>query len=292
MEPTRITVVGGRRVAWTEHGDPGGAPVVFLHGTPDSRVGKSYLDAAARERGLRMICPDRPGVGRSDPLPGHTIAGYAGQVAALARALGAERYAVLGYSGGGPFALACAAGADPALTAVTVVAGLGPLDRAGARDGVSADDLELVDLARDRPWVGALLLRVERLGVRLAPGLALRQVVADLDDDDRAMLHHVGGDLLLAGFREALRPGPRGVLTEYRLLGEPWGLDWQAVRVPVHLVHGDADRTVPSHHAEDVLGRLPTGLGRLHRVAGVGHVSIVRHLDAVLDTLVVPEPAT
>jgi pimeloyl-ACP methyl ester carboxylesterase len=296
VETTRVTVVGGRRVAWTEHGDPRGALVVFLHGTPDSRAGKSYLAAAARERGLRIVCPDRPGVGCSEPLPGHTVAGYAGQVAALARALGAARYAVLGYSGGGPFALACAAGADPALTGVTVVAGLGPLDREGAREGVGHDDLELVDLARQRPWLGAALLRAEHLTVRLAPRTALRRVAAGLDDHDRTTLDRVGGGLLLAGFAEALRPGPWGVLAEYALLGAPWDLDWKAVTVPVHLVQGDADRTVPMHHAEDVLARLPADVGTLHRVPGAGHVSVVRRLGAILDTLIVgpcpvsPEP--
>ncbi|WP_181782819.1 alpha/beta fold hydrolase [Pseudonocardia pini] len=285
MEATRVTVVGGRRVAWTEHGDPGGRLVVFLHGIPDSRLGKSYLDAAARERGLRVVCPDRPGIGRSDPLPDHTVAGYAGQVAALARALGADRYGVLGYSGGGPFALACAAGADPHLTAVTVVAGLGPLDREGARAGVGTEDLDMIDLARHRPWLGALVLRGERLAVRLAPGFALRLTADGLTAHDRAMLDHVGGELLLAGFAEALRPGPRGVLAEYALLGAPWELDWKAVAVPVHLVAGEDDRTVPLHHAEDVLARLPADVGTLHRIPDAGHVSVVRHLGAVLDTL-------
>jgi pimeloyl-ACP methyl ester carboxylesterase len=286
MEPTHVTVVGGRRVAWTEHGDPAGPLVVFLHGIPDSRVGKGYLAEPARARGLRVVCPDRPGVGRSDPVPGHTIAGYAGQVGGLARALGAERYSVLGYSGGGPFAVACAAGGDPGLTGVAVVAGLGPLDRPGAGDGLGHGDLHMIDLARRSPWRGAVTLRAEHLVARLAPGIALRQVLAGLDEHDRAALDRLGGRSLIDGFVEALRPGPRGVLAEYALLGAPWGIRWKSVAVPVHLVQGDADRTIPIHHAEDLAERLPPDLTTLRRLTGVGHMSVVEHLGEVLDTLV------
>ena len=108
----------------------------------------------ARERGLRVICPDRGGIGGSAPLPGRTVRGYADEVLRLADALGLDEFAVLGYSCGGPYALSCAAGCGPRLTA-----------------------------------------------------------------PDRAELTRQDPKDVMAFFVEALRQGPAGLVTEYRLWG-------------------------------------------------------------------------
>jgi pimeloyl-ACP methyl ester carboxylesterase len=285
----RTAVIDGRRIAYSEHGDPAGDPVFFLHGVPDSRVGKEYLGRPAVERGLRVVCPDRPGIGGSDPKPGRTVAGYATDVLELADALHVDRFAVVGYSAGGSYALSCAAGCGPRLTAVALMAGAGPLDdRPGARDGLAPTDLHLLDLALNHPTRGALELRAERLVTRIAPGPALRQLAGELAEPDRAVLDTTGR-AVLAAFVEALRPGPAGTLEDYRLWAAPWGLDWSAVTVAVHVFQGDADRMVPLHHAEDLVARLPAGLGRLHRLAGEGHLSIVARVGEILDVLVTGE---
>ena len=104
-----VRLPDGRSVAITSHGDPQGSPLFLFHGTPNSRLGLHHIDRPAKERKVRVVCPDRPGVGRSDPHPERTIPGYAEDVRALADAIGFERFAVLGYSGGGPYALACGA---------------------------------------------------------------------------------------------------------------------------------------------------------------------------------------
>src|SRR5947209_3189109 len=95
-----------RRVGVASHGDPDGRLVFLNHGTPASRLGFEFTDAPARERGIRVLCPDRPGIGRSDPQPRRTLAGWADDVVALADVLNVDRFAVRGYSGGGPYALA------------------------------------------------------------------------------------------------------------------------------------------------------------------------------------------
>jgi pimeloyl-ACP methyl ester carboxylesterase len=281
----RSAVIDGRRVAYSEHGDPAGEPVFFLHGTPDSRIGKQYLGRPAAQRGLRVICPDRPGIGGSDPQPGRTVAGYAADLLRLADALDVDRFAVVGYSGGGPYALSCAAGCGPRLTGTALMAGVGPLDdRPGACDGLSAGDLELLDHALNHPARGAWALRLERLATRAVPTLALRQLSGELADPDRAVLDTTGR-AVLESFVEALRPGPAGTLEDYRLWARPWGLDWSAVTGAVHVFQGDADRMVPMHHAEDVVARLPAGVGRLHRMAGVGHLSITERAGEILDAV-------
>jgi pimeloyl-ACP methyl ester carboxylesterase len=281
--------VDGRTVALVELGDPAGAPVFLFHGTPDSRLGKEFVDAPARERGLRVLCPDRGGIGGSDPVPGRTIAGYADEVLALADVLGVDRFATIGYSAGGPFALACAAGCGPRVTGTALMAGTGPIDdRPGAREGLAPSDLELLDLIENHPRRAATMLRIQRLVTRLAPGKATEQVAAELSAPDREFLARHSAAETMGFFVESLRQGPAGVIEEYRLWAHPWHLDWSAVTTPVEIFQGEEDGMVPVHHAEDIAARLPDGIGRLHRLPATGHLSIQDHAADVLDALQTP----
>jgi pimeloyl-ACP methyl ester carboxylesterase len=285
----RRVTVDGRTVALVDLGDPQGAPVFLFHGTPDSRLGKDFADAPARERGLRVLCPDRGGIGGSDPVPGRTIAGYADEVTALADVLGLDRFATVGYSAGGPFALACAAGCGPRVTGTALMAGAGPIDdRPGARDGLAASDLELLETIEQRPARAATMLRIQRLATRLAPSMAIKQIAGELTAPDREFLARRPPAEEMSFFLESLRQGPAGVIEEYRLWAEPWHLDWSAVTAPVEIFQGEEDGMVPMHHAEDIAARLPAGLARVHRLPATGHLSIQDHIGDVLDALATP----
>ena len=287
---TTVLTVAGRQVALVEHGDPTGRPVFLFHGTPASRLGHGFADRPGRERGARVIVPDRAAIGRSEPLPDRTIAGYAGEVTALADALGIGRFAVVGYSAGGSYAIAVAAGAADRVRGVGLMAGAGPVDdRAGARDGMAASDLKLMDLSLRDPRGAARLLRIEGMVSRFAPRLALRSVAGEVSAADRAALTDGIGRATMRSFAEATRQGGGGVVADYRLYASPWGVDWSDVARPVEVFQGDADGFVPMHHAEDMVARLPTGLGRLHRLRGVGHISITARFGDVLDAVLAEE---
>src|SRR4249920_3587779 len=105
--PREVNAVG-EIVGVYEYGDPDGAPVMVFHGTPACGAGFAWADEPARVRGLRLIAPDRPGVGLSSRIASWTVADYPQLVTALADTLGVDRFAVWGYSGGGPYAAACA----------------------------------------------------------------------------------------------------------------------------------------------------------------------------------------
>ncbi|GLZ45070.1 alpha/beta hydrolase [Actinomycetospora sp. NBRC 106375] len=288
MTDRRVTV-HGRAVALAEHGDPAGAPVFLFHGTPDSRLGKDFTDGPARERGLRILCPDRGGIGGSDPVPGRTIAGYAAEILALADALGIDRFATVGYSAGGPFALACAAGADPRVTGTALMAGAGPIDdRPGAREGLAKSDLDMLDLLEKSPRREAMSLRVQKWATQLVPSAAIGQISAELTAPDKDFLARRSAKEEMSFFVESLRQGPAGVMDEYRLWAGPWHLDWAAVTTPVEIFQGEDDAMVPMHHAEDIASRLPAGVGRLHRLPATGHLSIQDHIGDVLDALRTP----
>lgn len=98
----------GRRLAWTDSGDPAGSAVLLLHGSPGCRLGRqTELEQLAAD-GIRQITYDRPGYGLSDPHPGRTVADAVADVRAVLDAAGVERAGVIGGSGGGPHALALA----------------------------------------------------------------------------------------------------------------------------------------------------------------------------------------
>ncbi|WP_432971767.1 alpha/beta fold hydrolase [Dactylosporangium sp. CA-233914] len=168
-----LTLPDGRRLSWAEHGDPAGAPVVFLPGTPGSPADRPDGNALA---GIRLIAVDRPGYGRSTPARRPTLLGVAGDVEVLMRTLGIECFGVAGFSGGAPYAVACGARFPHRLTGVVVAAFTGP-DR----------ELHTVH-GRERRQVWAL---------RHVPGLGRRYVTRAAAGYARDDVHRgVAGDWL------------------------------------------------------------------------------------------------
>ncbi len=278
----------GRAVGVAEHGDPDGDVVFVLHGTPASRLGFELTDRPARERRVRVVCPDRPGVGRSDPMPGRwQVVDYADDLAGLADGLGVDQFAVVGYSGGAPFALAVAARLEDRVRAAVLLAGAGQLDRPGGRGQISAADRLLLELSERGPWAAGAVLEVAKRAALVAPRAVVRAFAADLPDPDRrALLRDGRGKAMVASYVEALRQGPRGVIDDYRVPAQPWGFRLADVRARVDVWHGDVDRIVSITTAEDIAAELPDAV--LHRLQGEGHISILDRFDAVLDRLATP----
>lgn len=117
----------GRHLGYAEYGDPAGLAIIGFHGTPGSRLMFQLADSAARELGLRLLAPERPGFGISTYQKNRTLASYAADIAAFADRLGIKRFAVAGISGGGPYAAACAALLPERVTALALVSPVGPM---------------------------------------------------------------------------------------------------------------------------------------------------------------------
>src|SRR6266581_1142889 len=136
----RIQLADGRWAAYAEYGLRDGHPLVFLHGFPGSRHAGALLDEAARRMGVRVVAPERPGIGFSSPRPSRSLLDYARDLEQIADRLGFNRFALVAESGGGPYALASAYAVPERLSCVSLVGGLGPVGSAAATAGMAAGE--------------------------------------------------------------------------------------------------------------------------------------------------------
>ncbi|HEX7442860.1 MAG TPA: alpha/beta hydrolase [Acidimicrobiales bacterium] len=295
-----VRLSDGRVLGYAEAGDPEGMPMVLFHGTPSSRLDAYWLDGPARRAGWRLIAPDRPAHGLSTPQPGRRLVDVADDVAELADQLGLDRFAVLGFSGGGPYALATAHRLGDRVHLIGIVSGWGPPDRPGAYDGVARGEQFFDAMARSWPGLSRVGFGVLRGLVERAPGLAtwLLELRLPRPEDslpDRPVFRAVPSDVpdLTAGptaeltaigpLREALRQGPAGPAEDLHLIVRPWGFPIGDVVAPVRLWHGSADGEIPVHHAEFLARIVPDG--RLEVIEGGDHLMLFLEADHVLGAL-------
>jgi pimeloyl-ACP methyl ester carboxylesterase len=286
-EPRTVRAADGLVTGYYEFGDPHGRPVIAMHGTPNCGAGFAWADAPARERGLRVLAPDRPGVGDSDrrrldhPV---TVADYAGPLRAFADALQLDSFLVLGYSGGGPYALAAAHQLSDRVIAAAVVSGAGEVGRWAAVGDFDTTDKWLTRLALHAPPVSRATLAISARFARMAPTLSLRFAKLEMSETDRAVMDEFAeAPTAVAVFTASCRRSTRGVVDDYAALGRPWDFEVAEITVPVRCWHAPTDPLVPIAHSKELVRRIPGA--QLELWPGEGHLAIVRHVGEVLDGL-------
>lgn len=267
----------GRRLAWSTYGDPDGFPVFYLHGALSSRLEAEVLDASARELGVRLIGVDRPGIGGSSPVARRTFAGFARDLAALADAIGAGRFGLLGLSAGGPYALTAAAVLRERVTAVVVCAGLAP---PGPADLARPRSMRLFLALTRRNWVVAGVF-VALIG-RLIRARRERFFIegASTPWDKRAMAIPGMARIQAESWIEGTRQGARAVVEDVRVALRPWDIPLAPLTCPVWLWHGESDSIVPPGSAVFMAQTLKTATLRL--VPAQGHNVLVDQRAVVL----------
>jgi pimeloyl-ACP methyl ester carboxylesterase len=284
MGTAQIELRDGRTLTYNEVGDPSGFPVVHCHGTPSSRAELNHFDASFAAAGVRVVVPDRPGMGESTPCPGRDLAGWAADVTELVDALGIERFAVTGLSGGGPFAATCCALLGDRVVGGVICGGDPDLSWPGARVGYMPLELELIDAPDEDAAVELCVDAIGADGSGFLESDALDWPEPDLAlfaDDDFAA--HLGG---VVG--EAFRQGVAGYVHDIRAKGRPWPFDPGEVRVPITIVHGADDTVVPVEHARLAAERWRGA--QLSVLPGHGHLTTLRELPAIV-AAVVPDTA-
>jgi pimeloyl-ACP methyl ester carboxylesterase len=285
-ENQTIRLPDGRTLGFSEFGDPQGQPMLYCHGWPSSRIQARGIHQPAADRGLRVIAPDRPGIGLSDPLPGRGFSDWPADVGALADALAIDRFALLGFSGGGPYALACAALLPDRLEAVGVVCGAPPLDRPADRAGLHWTYRTLASVKHFRQAVLPPVLDSSRWMINRGHDKPpLSWLMRSIPPVDRKAIERQGAwEMVSNSYLEAIRNGPGPVLEEGELYLEPWDFDPATIRIPTMIWHGTEDRNLPCELARRLAARIPRATTRW--VEGSGHYSLaVLHIDEILDEL-------
>jgi pimeloyl-ACP methyl ester carboxylesterase len=257
-----IKLRDGRTLAYGEFGDPAGAPIIYCHGTPSSRAeGELTLrGSCAGQLGLRVIIPDRPGMGGSDFLRKRRIVDWPSDVLELADALQIERFAMLGSSGGAPYALVCGAMIPERVSVVGVIGGVAPIDAPGL---FSPRTRFLSQMVRVAAPIMRGLMRLQLLALR---SRTVRKSMANaFPEPDRTLLQRQDiRDQFIGCLEECCRNGPRGAVWELGMFSQPWGFELTKVTVPVLLWQGERDGNVSAAHARFLAAALPNCQARFY----------------------------
>jgi pimeloyl-ACP methyl ester carboxylesterase len=288
-----VTTPDGRRLEVRIAGPEGGPTVVAHPGTPDDARLNSDTRSAGAQRGVRHVSYARPGYLESDRHEGRSVASCAADVRAIAYALEIDRFHVVGWSGGGPHALACASLLPDRVISAATVAGAAPhdgdeLDWSAGMGDENVEELGLAEQGADQ-----LLPFLEREAeeIRESTPEDLLRILGDLvSEPDRAVLSGEYAEESLAGLKNALGNGVLGWLDDDLAFIRPWGFDLDSISVPVSIWQGREDRFVPITHGEWLAEHVPGA--RSHLLENEGHISVSRHrYGDVLDELLAQSSA-
>jgi pimeloyl-ACP methyl ester carboxylesterase len=202
----------------------------------------------------------------------------------FADALDLRMFSVVGYSGGGPYALAAAHALPDRVPGAAVVSGAGQVGVWASVDDFEATDRRLTQLANRSPALARAVLSLSARFARMAPIISLRFAQIEMSTADRAvMASFPSARAALAVFTESCRRGAAGVVDDYAALGRPWGFPVEEISVPVRCWHASTDRVVPIRHSEELSRRIPGA--QFSRWDDGGHLAIVDHVGEVLDAL-------
>ncbi|MDO5682124.1 MAG: alpha/beta hydrolase [Propionibacteriaceae bacterium] len=253
-----VWLADGRRLGYAEFGDRAGFPAFFFHGEPGSRLSGALLADHAQAAGVRLIAPDRPGFGLSGFQPGRGRIEWPDDVAQLADLLGIGQYATVGWSAGGPYALACAAQHPQRVAAAGVLAGVDRLGHLNPRLVKSLWRIRLPGGDRNR-WAEAI--SQAWLRTRTAAGNTIEAT-------------NEAAATIAAGMREGVRESTAGVLHELRLLNRDWDFDPGAIAgVPIRFWHGLDDTLISTRHTRTLAARIPNAQATY--LPGCGHVTLL-----------------
>jgi pimeloyl-ACP methyl ester carboxylesterase len=265
----------GRTLEVVEAGAPDGPVVVAHHGSPGSARFYRPEVASAQERGLRLITYSRPGFAGSTPQRDRDVASAAADVAAILDALGVDRFATYGTSGGGPHALACAALLGGRCVAAATLAGVGPADAPGLdfMAGMGEGNIEEFGVAREGREALTEYCRADVAGLDAAtPEQMAEAFRPHLSDVDADALAGEFAEHLLQSVVEGVRSGVEGWVDDDYAFLAPWGFDVRAIEVPVLIWQGEQDLMVPPGHAAWLREHIAGAQGET--LPGEGHFTL------------------
>lgn len=277
-----FVLTDGRGLGYARYGVAGGIPVIYCHGGLSSRLDIAFAGQAAARAGLDLVAVDRPGIGLSDFQKHRALADWPADVAALADHLAFDQFALLGWSGGSPYVLACLAALGARITTAALVGGMAPVNTPGrvAELGLAADRL-LFPLAARAPWAARFLLAVAAR--RSVAKMHESMIESMVSASDKLILSAMDEHDTTAAFFEALRPGAHGTARDYAIMGGDWGFALTSITSPLVLWQGGEDTLVPISHARSLSEQIPNAVLRV--LPNRGHFLLHAETDWVFSHL-------
>jgi pimeloyl-ACP methyl ester carboxylesterase len=284
-----VRLQGGAVLAFQEYGDANGVPVVFCHGWPSSCTMAQLTDEPARELGVRIISPDRPGISGSSLQPNRKLADWPHVVERLLEHLGIGEFRMLAISGGAPYAYATAVAMPNRVRSIAIVCGAIPMAELEDARGLLPLYRWMLALYRSRPLLLRRLVFMARPILSVRPPVRLRPLLLKMlmlrPCDAESLRDAAAFEAIFESQRRAWRGSGEGVMADAQIYAQPWGFSLEDIRVPVRLWHGKQDRAFSVHLAEEVAKRLPECNVRL--IDNAGHYSLpIRHLREILKDLI------
>ncbi|HYO01169.1 MAG TPA: alpha/beta hydrolase [Mycobacterium sp.] len=281
-----VAVGDGRQIGFAEFGDARGRAVFWLHGTPGARRQIPVeARAYALRKNIRLIGIDRPGIGSSTPFQYRNVLAFADDLRTIADVLGIDEMAIIGLSGGGPYALACAAAMPDRVVVAGILGGVAPTTGPEAIGGglmgfgsTMAPLMPIIGMPLRLAAVG-LIKMIRPLGSRAVDMYARISPEGDRRLLSRPEFKAMFLDDLLNGSRKQMAAPFADVV----VFAKDWGFRLDEVKVPVRWWHGDKDHIVPFAHGQHVVSRLPDA--ELYELPGESHLAGLGYAEDILDNL-------
>jgi pimeloyl-ACP methyl ester carboxylesterase len=279
-----IPVGNGRSVAVDTWGDTAGMAIFLLHGTPGSRNGPRPRPSVLYRLGVKLVCYDRPGYGGSSRHIGRSVADAASDVEAIAEALGLDQFCVVGRSGGGPHALACAALLGHRVLSAAILVSIAPSNAEGLDWVAGMTESNVSEYGRHaNPKAVAydLAMRAER--IRANPESMIDFLFPELTGPDKRIVDDAAIRCqLLDTYTEACRNGAYGWIDDVLAFRRPWEFDLSAIKVPILFWHGAEDVFSPVEHTRWLASQIRDADVKVTVQPGAAHFDAVEILPSVL----------
>jgi pimeloyl-ACP methyl ester carboxylesterase len=281
-----VRTADGRDLEVLRQGPEDGLPLVFHCGTPNAPVEFPLLTDAVVAHGCQLIAYARPGYAGSTPHEGRAVADAASDVAAILDELGLDRFVTLGWSGGGPHALACAALLPDRCRAAASLAGVAPFDAEGLDflAGMGPENVEEFGTAAQSRTALEAFLEGHAAELAAVTGDQVAAALGGLIDEvDRAALTGDLAEVMAAMCRRAVSSGIAGWRDDDLAFVAPWGFELSGITVPVSIWQGAHDRMVPFAHGQWLAAHIPGA--RVHLYDDEGHISLAQQFPRIVDEL-------
>lgn len=275
----RLRLEDGRFLGYAEYGDNAGKPVLYFPGTPSSRL-LHPPEEPATLHGVRVIVVERPGYGFSDFQKGRKLLDWPADVISFANAFSIDRFAVIGVSGGGPYAAACAYKLPARVTKAAIVSGVGPTDLTGSTKEMPRIRRAGAAVAKNAPWLLRAILWLVANPHRNPERFFQKMALGNSPVDQEILARPEIKAMLIENYLESTRSGVQGFAQDSIILSNPWGFRPEDISIPVYLWHGEEDANVSSSAARYLARSIPNCQANF--LPQEGHWLILRHWEEIL----------